>query len=149
MEHIIKFCMKRRSYMVFQFTPWRLTLGGTERSNQGHCVFTGLCIIDNVQRSCQVERPLPLIFSAGAFSGDISRIVYSEIFGRNPIAFFSVLRPQEYFWRTPPPPLFFFFCSFGFWQLLACPNTRLLGRLWLFGTSDYHTSPYCGWVFGR
>ena len=32
-------------YMVFQFTSWHLTLGGIERSNQGHLVFIGLYII--------------------------------------------------------------------------------------------------------
>ena len=31
--------------MVFQFTLWHLTLGGIERSNQGHWVFIGMCII--------------------------------------------------------------------------------------------------------
>ena len=40
-----------------------LTLGGIERSNQGHSVFIGLCIIDNVfirQRSLTAERHLVL-----------------------------------------------------------------------------------------
>ena len=34
--------------MVFQFTIGHLTLGGIERSNQGHLVFIWLCIILNV-----------------------------------------------------------------------------------------------------
>ena len=34
--------------MVFQFIWWHLTLGGIERSNQGHLVFIGLCIMHNV-----------------------------------------------------------------------------------------------------
>ena len=71
MEHLIKFCVKRlynKSYMVFQFTPWHLTLGGIERSNQGHWMFNQLhwalyhrpCIIR--QRSSQAERPLVFFF---------------------------------------------------------------------------------------
>ena len=36
-----------KSYMVFQFTPLHLTLGGIERSNQDHWVLIWLCIIDN------------------------------------------------------------------------------------------------------
>ena len=34
-------------YMVFQFTPLHLTLGGIERSNEDHWVLIWLCIIDN------------------------------------------------------------------------------------------------------
>ena len=34
--------------MVFQFTSWHLTLGGIERSNQGHLVFIGLYIMLDV-----------------------------------------------------------------------------------------------------
>ena len=67
MEHVVKFGMKRlysKSYMVFQCTPWHLTLGGIERSNQGHWVFIQLhwalyyrpCIIR--QWSSQAERLL-------------------------------------------------------------------------------------------
>ena len=51
MEHLIKFCMKHihsKLYVVIQLTPWHLTLGGTERSNQCHWVFIGLYIIDHV-----------------------------------------------------------------------------------------------------
>ena len=52
--------------MVFQFTALHFTLGGIERSNQGHWVFIQLhwamyhrpCIIR--QRSSQAERPLVL-----------------------------------------------------------------------------------------
>ena len=62
MEHLIKFCMKHiysKSYMVFQSTPWNLTLGGIERSNEGHWVFIGLCIIGNVLLDSGVVRPRP------------------------------------------------------------------------------------------
>ena len=31
------------------------------------------------------------------------------------------------------------------YQLLACRNVRLLGRIRLCKKSDYSTSPYCGW----
>ena len=34
-------------YMVFQFTPLHLTLGGIERSNQDHWVLIWQCIMDN------------------------------------------------------------------------------------------------------
>ena len=36
-----------KSYMVFQFTPLHLTLGGIEMSNQDHWVLIWLYIIDN------------------------------------------------------------------------------------------------------
>ena len=36
-----------RVYMVFQFSPLHLTLGGIERSNQDHWVLIWLCIIDH------------------------------------------------------------------------------------------------------
>ena len=36
-----------KSYMVFQFTPLHLTLGGIERSNEDHWVLIWLCILDN------------------------------------------------------------------------------------------------------
>ena len=42
--------------MVFSVYLVTFDLGGIERSNQGHLVFIGLCIIR--QRSCQAERPL-------------------------------------------------------------------------------------------
>ena len=48
--------------MVFQFTPWHLTLGGIEKSNQGHWVFIGLCIIDNVLLDIGVVMPRGLFF---------------------------------------------------------------------------------------
>ena len=46
MTHINKFCMK--PYIVNQFTPLHLTLGGIDRLNLGYRVFIGLCVIDNV-----------------------------------------------------------------------------------------------------
>ena len=50
--------------MVFQFTPWHLTLGGIERSNQGHWVFIGLCIICKcIILDSGAVRPRGLLFS--------------------------------------------------------------------------------------
>ena len=47
--------------MVFQFTSWHLTLGGIERSNQGHLVFFGLCIMLNVLLDSGAVRPRGLL----------------------------------------------------------------------------------------
>ena len=49
--------------MVFQFTSWHLTLGGIERSNQGHLVFFGLCIMLNVLLDSGAVRPRGLLLS--------------------------------------------------------------------------------------
>ena len=46
-----------KSYMVFQFTPLHLTLGGIERSNQDHWVLIWLCIIDT--KAIRDGRPRP------------------------------------------------------------------------------------------
>ena len=48
--------------MVFQFIPSHLTLGGPERSNQGHWLFIGLCIIDNVLLDSGAVRPRGPLF---------------------------------------------------------------------------------------
>ena len=48
--------------MVFQFTSWHLTLGGIERSIQGHLVFFGLCIILNVLLDSGAVGPRGLLF---------------------------------------------------------------------------------------
>ena len=41
------YMVSHKSYMVFQFTPLHLTLGGIERSNQDHWILIWLCIVDN------------------------------------------------------------------------------------------------------
>ena len=51
-----------KSYMVFKFTSWHLTLGGIERSNQGHLVFIGLYIILSVLLDSGAVRPRGLLF---------------------------------------------------------------------------------------
>ena len=64
MKHLIKFFIKHKyskSYMVLQFTPCHLTFGGIEWSNQGHWVFIGLCIIDNVLLDSWTVRPRGLL----------------------------------------------------------------------------------------
>ena len=43
--------------MVFQFT-----LGGIEKSNQGHWVFIGMCMIGNVLLDSVAVRPRDLLF---------------------------------------------------------------------------------------
>ena len=49
--------------MIFQFTPWHLTLGGIERSNQGYLVFIGLGTIkDNALLDSGAVRPRGLLF---------------------------------------------------------------------------------------
>ena len=55
MKHIYS-----KSYMVFQFTLRHLTLGGIERSTQGHWVV--MCIIDNVLLYNGAVRPKGLLF---------------------------------------------------------------------------------------
>ena len=57
-EHIVNHIR----YMVFQFTSWHLTLGGIERSNQGHLVFIGLYIILSVLLDSGAVRPRGLLF---------------------------------------------------------------------------------------
>ena len=59
--------------MVFQFTSWHLTLGGIERSNQGHLVFIGMCIILNVLLDSGAVRPRGLLFKLNDVGSEITR----------------------------------------------------------------------------
>ena len=63
-EHIVYHVQ----YMVFQFTSLHLTLGGIERSNQGHLVFIGLYIILSVLLDSGTVRPRGLLLPFHALS---------------------------------------------------------------------------------
>ena len=68
---VSNFCMKSKSYMVLSVYLMTLTLHGIERSNQGHLVFIGLCIINNA------------LLDSGAVNREVSCYINHAIYAQN------------------------------------------------------------------